>query len=338
MPSNQRARRFAAGMLIAVMLAGVVPVAAADEAKPPAQPTFGPGGSAYSYQNVVASRHGDPPTGFWLFTPGAPADEATELDPLPVVVFIHGFSAVDPAVYQGWIDHIVRRGSVVIYPDYQTLNPFSLRPEEYLQNTFTGVRDAVALLETSTIVDVDLSRFAVLGHSVGGVLTSSYAALATEAGVPAPIAIMPVEPGGCDGCGGPGGLGMRYPDLSTIAPETRVLMVVGESDWVVGDGGAREAWEGMSHIPTDHRDYMVIRDDDYGSPALEADHFMPQTGSLGGEADALDWLGLWKSFDLLLACAFDGDCAGMNGSAEQLDMGSWSDGTPVRQPLVTDTP
>ena len=37
----------------------------------------------------------------------------------PVVVFNHGWFAVNPGVYGAWIEHMVRKGRIVIAPRYQ---------------------------------------------------------------------------------------------------------------------------------------------------------------------------------------------------------------------------
>ena len=34
----------------------------------------------------------------------------------PVVVFFHGWFAVNPGFYGAWIDHLVRNGRIVIFP------------------------------------------------------------------------------------------------------------------------------------------------------------------------------------------------------------------------------
>lgn len=78
------------------------------------------------YAGVVATRYGEAPLGYWLFEPTAPRGGGADgvADVLPVVVFLHGFTAVDPARYRLWIDHLVQRGAIVIYPEYQRASSF----------------------------------------------------------------------------------------------------------------------------------------------------------------------------------------------------------------------
>ena len=99
---------------------------------------------------------------YWLFEPAEPTPESA-----PVVVFHHGWLAVNPAAYGAWIEHLVRSGQVVIFPRYQA-DGFT-RPADFLPNALAAVRDALDVLETSPgHVRPDRRRFALIGHSAGG--------------------------------------------------------------------------------------------------------------------------------------------------------------------------
>lgn len=318
-------------------------IAAPRPPRPPEQPADGPGGAAFAFAGVEATRLGRLPDGAWLFTPtdlrlGETADRATA--PLPLVIFLHGFTAVDPRVYRSWIDHIVRRGAIVIYPDYQTLNPFAIGFESVLGHALTGIRAALSELDAGTTARPDLARVAVVGHSLGGVLAVNYAAVAAGEGLPVPAVLMPIQPGGCDGCGELlADRGAPLADLTAIPPSTRVLVIVGEDDSIVGERAAKTIWAAL-HIPPSNRDYVTLMSDHRGLPPLRATHLLPQTAGLGGYEDALDWYGTWKLLDALMACAFDRawcDVA-LGDTSAQRHMGLWSDGEPVTEARVTDDP
>src|SRR6516164_3184156 len=53
---------------------------------------------------------GQGPRSYWLFEPEQPRPERA-----PVVVFLHGWFAVNPGFYGAWIDHLVRDGKIVIF-------------------------------------------------------------------------------------------------------------------------------------------------------------------------------------------------------------------------------
>ncbi len=312
--------------------------------RPPEQPIHGPGGREFAFEAVDVTRLGRPPTGSWLFEPTSLRLDATKVEtepPLPVVIFLHGFTALDPDAYRAWIDHIVRRGAIVIYPDYQTSDPFAGDWDAFLPNSTAGIRMAMQELGRGGRAVPYASRVAVVGHSLGAVLATGYATAAADEGLPAPSVLMLVQPGGCAGCGRlSGNWGVPLPDLTAVPANTMVTVIVGEDDPVVGSEAARIIWEGLRGIPLERRDFVTLRGDHRGLPPLRATHLLPQTGGWGGRVDALDWFGTWKLLDLLMGCAFRGEAcdAALGNTPEQRYMGVWSDGEPVTEAKVTDFP
>lgn len=311
--------------------------------RPPAQPEAGPGGQEAAFAEVVATRVGEPPSGYWLFEPAEPS----EVDPggttraLPVVVFLHGFTALDPDRYRLWMEHIAKRGAIVVYPDYQRASPFGDDWRTFLPNAREAVRAALASLEVGATARPDTTRLAVVGHSLGGVLAAGYAATAANEGLPEADVLMAVAPGGCGGCRPLAEeQGVPLPDLSRVPAATKAVVVVGDADGVVGDGGGKRIWAAMGAVPTSNRDYVTVVSDGRGAPSLRASHLFPQTAGRGSTTDALDWFGTWKLLDLLTDCAFAGlGCdEALGGSARQRSMGVWSDGVPVAELRVTDDP
>lgn len=48
--------------------------------------------------------------------------------------------------------------------------------------------------------------------------------------------------------------------------------------------------------------------------------------------DALDYLALWRTFDILMGAAFAGqDAQGLRSNPQLVDMGRWSNGWPMRR-------
>jgi len=307
---------------------------------PPDQPASGPGGRDAPFRGVLVQRHGEPPTGYTLLVPEDPVEDSP-LRALPLVIFLHGFTAVEPDSYLAWLEHIARRGAVVVYPDYQTADPFGTPWAQMLPNAVAAVQDALAQIETDRPGLVDASRSVVVGHSLGGVLAMNLAAVADGRRIPAPLALMVVQPGGCTGCDPvPADAGVALGRLAEIDPDTRLMMMVGADDGVVGDAAARILWDAVPQIPPDRRDFVTVLTDTHGDPALQADHALPQTDLPGGPPDAYDWYGTWKLFDLLFACATEGSGCdrAAGGAPAQRDMGAWSDGRPVLQPVFSDGP
>ena len=321
-----RARFFTAA-IVALILAG--PALAAEGVMP---------GRSYPHRSVRKSEIGEGPKSYALFEPADPRP-----DRAPVVAFTHGWLAMNPGVYGAWIDHLVRSGNIVIYPRF-------MEPEtpvtDYLPNSLDAIVDALDVLQSSPAhIKADRSRFALVGHSTGGVLSAQVAAMARGRGLPNPRVVVAVTPGEL--------LRSRGPKLSDIDPATLLVVIAAEHDVVTGDGRARQIYREATSIPPSRKKFVLFRTDLRGRPAFWADHLAP-TASLAsfdngdgpfhdfqmnqGATNAIDRQGFWKVTDLALAAGFAGknlDDLTRPGEAF-LRLGYWSDGRPVIAPIVTD--
>jgi acetyl esterase/lipase len=327
------------------------PAPAAEAPSPPSQPTTGPGGAEFAYDGIRAQHFGPWPaeehggTGLWLFEPlgpraaGSPIAEAG----LPLVIFLHAFAITDPEWYHVWIDQLVRRGVIVVFPDYEPefgSVMADLEQTDYAQtlgDTEAAIGSALKVLGTDEHVRADLSRVAVVGASFGAILGADYAAEATGQGLPQPTALLLANPGcavlaptACQVLG----------DLRTIPATTRVLVLTGTDD-AVGPDDARLLWQRLTSVPITNKDFVTLMSDAHGQPPLVANHFVSLTAGFAlGYVDALDWFGPWKLFDALMSCAFaNQDCeVALGNTPQQRFMGVWSDGMPVAEAQVTDDP
>ena len=168
--------------------------------------------------------------------------------PGPVVIFLHGWVAIDPARYGPWIGHLVDQGATVIFPAYQTKPAYDTTTP--LSNVLAGVRAALGQ------VLVAPGRLVVAGHSAGGALAADYAAVAADHGLPTPAAVYSVYPG----------RKLRHlkvpipsVDLMQIAPGTRVVVLAGERDTSVGSGTAQRIIAGAARA---RATLQIVRDDD----------------------------------------------------------------------------
>jgi acetyl esterase/lipase len=195
--------------------------------------------------------------------------------PGPVVIFLHGWVAVDPERYGPWIGHLVRGGATVIYPAYQTKPAYdTITP---LANVLAGVRTALEQVQVAP------GRLVTAGHSAGGALAADYAAVATANGLPAPAAVFSVYPGRKLRH-----LAIPIPtvDLATIAPGTRVLVFAGERDTAVGSATAKRIVSGATQADAS---LQIISDD-----AVD-EHSAPR------RSDAVAQHTFWQPLDALVA-------------------------------------
>jgi len=299
---------------------------ALDEPTQPDQPTSGPGGSDYSHAGVKKSKYKSGAEQYWIFEPTDPTPSTA-----PLIVFNHGWCAIYPFFYRAWIEHIVKHGNIVVYPRYQ--RGFYIGFRQFSSNAITAVKNAIQELQQGNHVQPDLDKFAIAGHSIGGGITANMAALAQIEGLPTPKAIMPVQPAYN---------WTTHPDLSLIPNTTLMVVVVGANDTVVGTYPGKSIFYEADQIPFDRKDFVIQVRDRYGSPDLIADHIAPvcMPGFFSYTVDAMDYYSTWKLFDALTDYAFYGIneeyCLG--NTSEQRFMGLWSDGTPVKELIVTDNP
>src|SRR4051794_39161475 len=119
------------------------------------------------------------PTGYWLFEPTGPrAGTPVPAGSLPLVIFPHGYTGTDPEIYHAWLDHLVRRGAIVIYPDWQPWDASQTNDAMALPNAVTAIKAALAELSSGDHAQPDLHRVALMGHSFGGLIGVQYVAMA----------------------------------------------------------------------------------------------------------------------------------------------------------------
>jgi pimeloyl-ACP methyl ester carboxylesterase len=317
---------------------------------PPAQPPAGPGGRAYSHAGVTWSRLGSGAGEVYLFEPIDPRPARA-----PVVVFAHGWAGMSPNYYGAWIEHLVRRGAIVIFPRYQA----DLRTPvaEFTGNALSAVRVALDELKASGHVTPDERGLAFVGHSMGGLVAANLSVRAARGELPPPLALMAVMPGKTWPQGSP--IAFPLEDLEALPAHVLLLAVVGEDDELVRDVDARRIYRESTAVPRANKDYVRMFSDDFGTPSLLADHraptapaelvdsgtqdlrLGPRRGRLTSRrvpmgTDALDYYGTWKLFDGLLDAVYRGVNRefALGDTPEQRFMGEWSDGTPVRELMV----
>ena len=305
--------------------------------RPPLQPEAGPGGLDYLFEGVRVTRYGEGADGYWLFEPRDAGEEAR-----PVVMYAHGLNAIHYGATWLWIKHMVRKGNIVIYPQYQGVG--IIDPLTFTDKSAAATRDALDKLDGDEHLLADTKRFAMVGHSLGGTIIVNLAARYEHYGLPRPKALMPVTPGDVRADSGLGALLPKITeDHSTVHADTLMLIVTVETDRIVGQSFARRIYRNTRNIDAANKNLLVLGSDDHGRPSLDATHFVPAAyrDREGHErADAYDFA-MWRWFDALSDAAFYDDRHrefALGGTRQQLVIGKWSDGTPVREPRVIAEP
>jgi dienelactone hydrolase len=175
----------------------------------------GGGGPSFPDKPTVSGPFVGGASGVWVFRPAGP--------PKRVVIYFHGQGGpteATPANHRDWIDHLVSRGAVVIYPRYElSYSPRVLAP------AVAGVRRAARQLDLAGLPVLSL------GYSRGGALAVEYAAVARDHHVPVPDAIESVNPV-------PIGEQTGIVGLAPIAHDTVMAVIVSDRDPHAVDGAS----------------------------------------------------------------------------------------------------
>ena len=194
----------------------------------------------------VLERHfGGDADGFYLLTPLRGSWSS-------VIVFVHGHgdaSEITPVHHRPWLRHLVQRGSAVVYPRYEQ------QP---------GGHDAAKHIDTAVRTALDVlggkaQPMVGIGYSRGGRLVVDWAAIAPQR--LKPRALLAVFPASAE---------EPSPDLSRLAPGTRILVLSGDQDEVVGPYGAADLLNALDEsgfgLATAH--WRIVE----SSPAFTVNH------------------------------------------------------------------
>jgi hypothetical protein len=205
----------------------------------------------------------------WVFRPaGKPKD---------VVVFFHGQGGPDEATPKNhlpWIRHLVKGGSIVVYPRFEVF---------YTQDPIPHIVSSVRV--ATKRVDVDGLPVLAIGYSRGGALAVEYGAVAEKNKVPVPGEIMSIFPASVGNEG-------HIVDLKPLDHSTQLVIQMGQADRVVGRTGARHLLRRLQQGGFPARN---IRLDFVSSrPGFVADHVSPLRTSAAAQA------AFWSVADELL--------------------------------------
>lgn len=230
-------------------------------ATPPLQPKSGPGGADYVAGEVSKRAVGTASAATYVFHAAGPAAE-----PRPVIVFLHAWGATNPQVYGGWIEHLARKGYLVLYPRFQEVG--RTRPAEATANATRLVKEALAALAADAEARPDSSRLALIGHTAGSPIAVNLAATAKAEGLPVPKLVFLVMPGGI--ASDASSRGIQLADLSQIDPSTTLITMIGDREFRAADAAARRILREAGSVPPTRKIFMRALSDEHGFPALSA--------------------------------------------------------------------
>jgi hypothetical protein len=166
----------------------------------------------------------------WVLRPQGPIRD--------VVIFGHGWKSAPPAdtnawvtQFRHWLDHLVARGSAVIFPRYQLGG--DSEDVARVRSFRAGVATGYAVLGKHRV------PFVAVGYSFGASLAFAYAANARTDHLPVPRAVDAIFPA----------LIVPGSRLPALDPSVDVLLQVGDRDTEAGSAGADEFWAWLCAHP-----------------------------------------------------------------------------------------
>lgn len=282
------------------------------------------------------------------------------------VIYLHGFDLGAYEIYEAHLQHLVRQGYYVFYPNYQPafcsfpnsplktveelteeiLGSGLIAPQaQWMQSALKSTRSAYEQVGFNADAGIDTYLF---GHSLGGLMALSWAYYAKEDGLPEnmqPLQVVVADPVHSTGFPVPGPLG-RFVDRFTdaidiletgVALTMPVAILHGDEDLIV----PKEQWQKpFSAIASPHKKMYLSFTDQRGCPTLYANHEQAATNTSFvdtflalsvldgvGTVNVLNWQYIWYGLDRVIR---------FGDRADELtfDLGTWSDGYPVH-PIET---
>lgn len=327
------------GLGLSLLMLVSVPLHAAPWHKPPGAPATGYG----SAEHDIATRMTEYRTGsaavgdqIWTFVP----DVLKYGDRAPVVIFLHGFACLYPSLYRSHIEHLVRQGNIVIFPQFQKATLGGFLKEAGLgqaadQNRWAQRAVQTVAAELAVLGDqVQRDEIYLYGHSLGGLVALSWQA---NGGVPVRALVLS-HPQVNSQEGIPsfvkGWLKIIEIPWQDMAPAISVPVVIlnGEDDHLAPVSQSQKILSLLTAAPS--KVLYVARHDGYGLPTLSPNHGAPLDDIKGlpdhlkffgisGERDALDYRFYFAGLDAVMDGGYD---------ALPFDMGTWSNGHPAKAP------
>lgn len=296
----------------------------------PPQPKKGPGGSNYTNDYRVSSG-GSGADAWYVFEPTKPKPKRA-----PVSIIMHGYGEYEGyPTMEGLIEHTVKKGSIVIYPRWQTTItapcPGPVNIEPCVASASTAIHDALGYLRASPKrVQPDTSRASYFGFSFGGIVTANLTNRWRSLSLPKPRVIFFEDPhdGGLTGDDEP-----ALDDSLAGIPSNALIQCHASAQGTTSENpshGCNSLFPKLTSVPAKNKDIVLTSVDRHGEPPLLAPHGVCASGGRFA-TDAYDWGFCWKSWDALRDCAFEKrNCStALGDTPEHRYIGTWSDGLPI---------
>jgi hypothetical protein len=261
-----------------------------------------------------------------------PKDNGT---PVPVVFFIPGYSGPDPELFGPLLRHIASKGYAVLYSPYPII-PVA-NSEKIVMEKHNGIEAGFEMAVNRYRARLDTTKVGYMAQSFGAGVAPyiAWKGLVEQKRGSAGAFLFLMAPWYS--------FGVSDEMLKQYPAHTKIIIQVYDDDAMNDHQMAVDLFNHIG-IPNEEKDYITVYTDSSQGIVMHANHFVPYgTKNPYGEENLLDYYAVYRLFDALADYSFNGNLAGKkvalgNGSPEQVTMGEWPNGTPVKPLTVTDHP
>lgn len=195
------------------------------------------------FQTIKVIYQGNGPDRSYAFFP---ADQNAEK--LPLVIFLHGWMGTNPKNFGALIDHLVRRGSVVVYPVYQTDG--NTAPQIITDTAAKSISQIIQLLEKEKPNLIDQQKTMYYGFSMGASMSINFATNPNKYGVPLPKGMVLAAPGDAKHVAHKElAVSIVNESISKVPLNIPIALLSGQEDKTIGVPTALTYWNEICHQP-----------------------------------------------------------------------------------------
>ena len=201
------------------------------------------------FQNIQIITEGNGPDRAYAFYP---ADKSPEK--LPLVIFLHGWMGTNPKNFGALIDHLVRRGSVVVYPVYQTDG--NTPPQVITDTAAKSINQLLKRLDKEKPNLIDSQKTMYYGFSMGASMSINFAANPDKYKLPIPKGMILAAPGDAKHVAhGDLATSIVTTPISQVALNIPIVLMTGQEDKTIGVPTALGYW---NEICAQNRQKLLI--------------------------------------------------------------------------------
>jgi pimeloyl-ACP methyl ester carboxylesterase len=227
---------------------------------------------------------------------------------VPTLFFAHGFGGTFSNYVRGMLEFGAKKGYAMVFVPYPTTGSSIVERYDILLNGFQQAARGYPNI-------IDTTRVGFMGHSFGGgaMFGLSHRCFTENNWGENGRLLFSLAPWYA--------YELTQAQLQSFPPNTKLIMQVYDDDAVNDHRMAIDIFNNIN-IPTDQKDFILVKSDTIQGYIYAADHAVPGTYQI---FDALDYYAFYRLLDALCDYTFNGNLAGKavalgNGSALQVNM------------------